>query len=266
MAGEYKSVIINNIKSLLPIANESASALWYRLASLVSDIMDIITTETNNTIEIIENAALTKRVLNQQYYIDVALQYQYNTPLIIINEDTNQYGYASVNEDNQIIKQAAISIQNDTITLNVATTDSENNLEPLSQEQLQSFSTYYSNFTALGIPVVIKSTSPNIIQINTGSLISYQRDYNLSSIQDAVNSMLQTIQQNVILGASYYLNDIENELSKINGIINVYIPSVTVFENSSDEEGQQTSNKIELSAGYFNFSSNSANNIQYESI
>lgn len=265
MAGEYKDSIIANIKMFFAFANESTSALWYRLATFTSNLMDIISVEISNTESIISDSALNHRVLNQSYYIDIALQYQEGDNLIEIDKVLHKLGYAEINPDKQIIKQAAVSLQDNFITINVATTDSSGNLIPLYSSQLSAFKSYFENFTAFGLPVNIKSEEADTITIEPyDNLISYDSALSLDAVKQDIANKLDEIQKNVILGYTYYINDIVSQLMEIDGIINVYIPEVTV--TSPSVSGKKVTNKIPLESGYFNFVEKSENAFNYEAV
>ena len=264
MAGEYKNSIIANIQSFFGFANQSASALWYRIATFASDIIDIINIELLNTETIISDAALNQRVLNQSYYVDIAKGYQEGVDLIEIDTTLHKLGYAQIDTSKQIIKQAAVSIQDNFITLNVATTDSNNNLIPLTPDQLYSFSSYFENFTAFGLSVNIKSEEADVIEIDSSqNLISYDSVISLDQLRQNISDKLDEIEQNVILGNTYYINDIVSQLMEVDGVINVYIGNVRVTSGSSTKS---TSNKISLVSGYFNFKPNSQNYFNYEAV
>lgn len=265
MAGEYKDQIINNIQSFFAFANESASALWKRFAIFMSDLVDIVNLDMSDTISIIENAALNHRVLNQGYYIDVALSYQEGDSLIEIDPNIHKFGYAVIDTTKQIIKQASISIENDSITLNVATTDNSGNLTPLTESQLNSFKSYYDNFTAYGIPVIIKSLEANPIMLISGgvSTISYDSVYSLSEIILSVKNKLLDIQHNAILGKDYFVNDIERQLQEIPGVRNAYLGTVQVYTGG---ELKYFSNQLKFDSGYFNFQEGTENKFKYEPV
>ena len=264
MAGEYKNVIISNIQSFFGFANQSASALWYRIASFASDVVDIINTELSNTESIISDAALNHRTLNQSYYVDIAKAYQGGDDLIEIDTVLHQLGYAQIDPSKQIIKQASVSIQDNFITLNVATTDSNNNLIPLTVDQLSSFSSYFNNVFRKSVWLILKSEDADVIEIEqSDNLISYDSVISLDQLKQNISNKLVEIEQNVILGNTYYVNDIVSQLMEVDGVINVYIGNVKVTSGSSTKS---TSNKISLVSGYFNFNPNSQNYFNYEAV
>ena len=84
------------------------------------------------------------------------------------------------------------------------------------------------------------------------------------SVKQDIANKLDEIQKNVILGSTYYINDIVSQLMEIDGIVNVYIPGVKV--TPSGESGKKVYNKIPLKSGYFNFASNSENAFNYEAV
>ena len=95
------------------------------------------------------------------------------------------------------------------------------------------------------------------------NLISYDPVISLDQLRQNISDKLDKIEQNVILGNTYYINDIVSQLMEVDGVINVYIGNVKVTSGSSTKS---TSNKISLVSGYFNFKPNSQSYFNYEAV
>ena len=114
------------------------------------------------------------------------------------------------------------------------------------------------------MPVNIKSEDADVIEIEqSDNLISYDSVISLDQLKQNISNKLVEIEQNVILGNTYYVNDIVSQLMEVDGVINVYIGNVKVTSGSSTKS---TSNKISLVSGYFNFNPNSQNYFNYEAV
>lgn len=143
MASQTANQIKAYLANILPNLNSSASAIWTRFVDVFSTIIDILTGEIGRSNTIIETAARSLRVMGQQYYIDKALAYQEGDDLVVVNDETLAMGYAETDTSKQIIKQVYTSVpDNGEIYLKVATTDSDNNLIPLTTQQLDAFKGY----------------------------------------------------------------------------------------------------------------------------
>ena len=102
--------IRTNIKILVPILNNtSSSSIVNRIISTVASVLNIVKLEISNSEQTVESSARSLKVMGRQYYIDTALAFQYGASLTIVDSQTYRYGYATINPDQQIIKQLAIS-------------------------------------------------------------------------------------------------------------------------------------------------------------
>ena len=194
MASQTANQIKAYLANILPNLNSSASAIWTRFVDVFSTIIDILTGEIGRSNTIIETAARSLRVMGQQYYIDKALAYQEGDDLVVVNDETLAMGYAETDTSKQIIKQVYTSVpDNGEIYLKVATTDSDNNLIPLTAQQLDAFKGYMKNWEPVGIAVTVFSQVPD--RFDCAHLyVRYSRDYNLIAIQDNIKALLDQFQ------------------------------------------------------------------------
>ena len=78
--------IRQSIQNIAPsLSNTSTSALWNRIASVFAAVIDTTTLNMSNSEEVIRNTALNLRVAGEQYYVDKALAFQVDTPLVIVD-------------------------------------------------------------------------------------------------------------------------------------------------------------------------------------
>lgn len=260
---DLRQQIINAIKALFTNANTSAASLWMRIVDILYNILNIINTEINNSQTQVVSSARNLRVMRKDYYIDKAISFQYGDNLVYLDNDTKQLGYNPIVESNRIIKQATISVQENGLLLNVASSDSNGDLRALSTDEYNAFVSYYDNWVPLGFNVVIQSRQPDILLFPQGMTIYYLSDTSLTNIKNDVEQMKQTIQQNIVLGAPLFINDLEFDFQQIDGVESVYIPEV----NSKSDQGitcPSSNGRIYLSAGYFNF--NETINITYVAV
>lgn len=269
MSSQTANQIKAYLANILPNLNSSASAIWTRFVDVFSTIIDILTGEIGRSNTIIETAARSLRVMGQQYYIDKALAYQEGDDLVVVNDETLAMGYAEIDTSKQIIKQVYTSVpDNGEIYLKVATTDSDNNLIPLTTQQLDAFKGYMKNWEPVGIAVTVFSQVPD--RFDCAHLyVRYSRDYNLIAIQDNIKALLDQFQMQRLNRSALYINDIESAIKDITGVRDAFFDGVTINRwDTSEGEGKYVpyvpddvaSNPyqgiIYLYAGYFNFNDN----------
>lgn len=243
--------IIAKLKLLAPeLTNYSVSALYQRLASAFSEVINVVLLNQSNSEAVIENTARTLRVMGRQYYIDTALDFQYGDNLIIVDPATKRYGYATNDPSKQIIKQVVVRVDAtaNAIYLNACTSDSNGNNKPLDDDQLSEFTNYINSKSAFGISIMISSPAPSII--TTRKLyIRYLDTYSLTQIKSSAKEVLVTTQGTLLGDSPVFVNDIESALGNIPGIRDAYFISITC-DGKSPEQGILTP-----ASGYFNFSS-----------
>lgn len=248
---DIRQQIIIAIQSLFQNVNTSASAIWMRLVDALSTIFNIISNEILFSEDNIANTARSLRVTRKDYYLDKALYFQYGDNLVILDNDTKETGYNPINENNRIIKQATVSTYEGGIILNVATTDNTGNLTPLSSEQLTAFKDYYENFIPLGFNLFIQSREPDILTFPEGMTVYYSAGNSLAQVKNDIESMKTTIQQNIVLGAPLFINDLEKSFQEVSGVEAAYIPDVVSTNGSLTYNAEN--GRIKLVSGYFNF-------------
>lgn len=172
----------------------------------------------------------------------------------MVNEATQELGYATIDVTKQIIKQASMgSNQEGLYYINVATADANNNVVSLTQDQLDAFSAYYRNFWGVGAQIQAASNAPAVLSADK-LYVRFDKSYNLDAIKNSINTGLHDLQMQRRTTNTLYINDIESYLSGLNGIKDAYFSEVKVSQEGSITTPQD--GKIVLSPGYFNFDPN----------
>jgi len=271
--------ILSNL-SLLNFNALSVADPDYQIASAISPIIDNTITEINNTESTITNILISQYGgLKSAYYAANALAFQYGYNLSVNNAINPATGapylnliYTTIDTTAQVVKQAAFqqvrsgnSIQ---MFLKIAGVDSTTNLlQPLSDVQFASFSSYMNNFEAPGLPLNLVNLPGNILNFNATA--TYSAAYDLSTIQTNIAAALvafQTVnapsnfQTPFQFNGEFYTGQLQDYVvSTVPGMIDFYIYNTsldnTPFAGSTD-----------LSSGYFNYFTNIINNINYSPI
>jgi hypothetical protein len=191
--------------------------------------------------------------MGRQYYIDTALAFQYGAALTIVDPQTYRYGYATINPDQQIIKQLAISsTDNGLIVMKVAKIDNDGYITPLLVGELQSFSDYMNSFLPLGFQIQITSAEPAVLHC-TSLYIRYSKEYSLSVITQQIKDVFLSFQADLRGDDPLYVNDIESAIKSAPGVRDAYFNNISVTDSSEEDPITPVNGQITIPAGYFNF-------------
>lgn len=244
--------IRQSIQNIAPsLSNTSTSALWNRIASVFAAVIDTTTLNMSNSEEVIRNTALNLRVAGEQYYVDKALAFQEGDSLVIVDPSTYRYGYATIDESKQIIKQVTVSAvpSSATVNVNAAKQDSDGYNVALSETEAASLQNYLQRLAPLGISVKVAKIDA-VSEVTAQRLfVRYYKSYSLPVIQQAVKSALISTQGMLVGGDPIYVNDLESALKAIDGVRDAWFNNLTY-----DGSRQPTNGIITPKSGFFNFS------------
>ena len=242
------SSILTNISNAIPtLANKSASAIWYKIATALSINIDNTILEIQNTQNIIDQNIQTNNYGKSGYYNSAALQYEYGQSLSI-DPVTLNWIYNPVDTSKQTISQAAFD--ESTLTLKVAypdpTTGALSPLPTSSPDILGDFKSYMALFEIPGIPINIISLTGDVF--NANFQITYYKQYNLANIQASVIAALNSFQNSFTYNGTIYLGDLSDYIKQnVPGIRDVEITSSSI--NNIAFVGS-----TKLQSGYFTYS------------
>lgn len=246
--------IWENVQRLIPSINTSNAGILRKIAEVVGTVLDIVRLEILRSEETISAAAKIARVTSEAWYVEKAYAYQQGDQVVVVNEATQELGYATIDATKQIIKQASIGATEEGLYyINVATSDANNNVVSLTQDQLNAFGAYYRNFWGVGAQIQAVSNPPAVLSASK-LYIRFDKAYNLDTIKSSVNTGLHDLQMQRRTTNVLYINDIESYISGLNGIKDAYFSEIKVSQDSGITTPQD--GKIVLNPGYFNFNPN----------
>lgn len=246
--------IWENVQRLIPSINTSNAGILRKIAEVVGTVLDIVRLEILRSEETISAAAKIARVTSEAWYVEKAYAYQQGDQVVVVNEATQELGYATIDATKQIIKRASIGATEEGLYyINVATSDANNNVVSLTQDQLDAFSAYYRNFWGVGAQIQAASNAPAVLSADK-LYVRFDKSYNLDTIKNSINTGLHDFQMQRRTTNVLYINDIESYISGLNGIKDVYFSEVKVSQDGDSTTPQD--GKIVLNPGYFNFDPN----------
>lgn len=239
------------ISTLIPeLNNTSSSSILTRILQVFASVVDTILLNISNSEQVIETSARTNRVAGAQYYIDKALAFQYGDSLVVVDQSNFQYGYNTIDESKQIIKQVAVTpdVNAAEIDVSACTQDGDGNNVLLTEDQTQSLQNYLQQLAPLGIGINVLTPDAISTITATALYIRYNQSYSLTTIKQQVTSVLVSTQRMLIGYQGIYVNDLESALANIDGVRDAYFDNLTYDSGTSPANGVITPKSV-----FFNF-------------
>lgn len=205
--------------------------------------------------ENVDKKMATAVVASIPWYHKIAMAYQHGDALVF-NETTMQYGYETLNPDNQLVKFAACRDNGGYVYVLVAGEDSEGRPTHLSNDVLIPFRQYMDALKPAGIPVEVFSSDPDMIRLmirveydplllnSNGSMVS---DTSIYPVEEAVTQYLYGIEYGGVFNKTKLVDAIQN----VNGVKDVVVDDVLVKRAAEVDYNPVAGNKYTSSGGSF---------------
>jgi hypothetical protein len=219
---------------LSPICSSSSKASFYQsLFALYADVTADFELTFDDFEATIEALLDSKQVMTNVWWQKISLEYQVGDPLVIF--PNGNIGYDPVNEDNQIIKRAAVVFSAaGSLNLKVAKLDvDEITPIPLTTPEKSAFNSYINDVQPAGISVIVVSVDgdeiqvaldvvidPQIINVDDGTLLS---DGVTKPVEDAVYDYFATFQLQGNFGGVFYSSKLNENILGAQGVISSVI-------------------------------------------
>lgn len=246
----------------LNFTNESATALYNKIATALSITVDLTKTEIANSQNNILSIINDQRYGKSGYYTTQAKGFQFGDDLII-DPITLDDVYAVIDVTKQIISQAAFeeitSGVSSQLFLKVATLDPVTALlTALSNDQYAAFASYFTNFEIPGLPVAIISNPPNLLAFT--AVATFFSTYNQTTLQTNLQNAMNAFRNSFAFNGEFFDGDLEDYIKQnVPGIRNFYITNTSI-------DGTAFQGFITLPAGYFNYVPSIFSSITYSPV
>jgi hypothetical protein len=247
--------IINSNLIALGFSNPSQTGIFAKTSEALGNVIDTTLTEFTNTQNTITATITAKNYGKAGYYEAYALAFQYGDSLSI--DANGNYYYATIDTTKQIIKQAAFyATDNGDLFLKVASADITGVTIPLTLSQYNAFVSYMKIFEIAGLPVNYISTIPNILFFVANC--TYYTSFDYTTLTANIQTYLTLFMNSFAFNGIFYIDDLSNYIkTNVAGVRDFFI-SQTLLDNDP------FSGSVNLSSGYFNYSS--SNSITYNGI
>jgi hypothetical protein len=228
----------NTLAAALDNTKVAEWVLWLYSTAVAIHLAEVgLQTGIDDINTILEN----KQVLNEQWYIAKAKEFQFGDTLLI-DSVTYQPSYATVDEAAQIIGSATIRTVANQLQLKVRRTDSD----ILSGAEKTAFEGYMNAIKAAGTRIRVDNFAADEVTLNM--TILYKGSEDLTTLQSTVESTINDYLDNIEFDSSIYMSSIIDALQAIDGVIDPRLDSASAI----DSLGNETSFTHEYStnAGY----------------
>lgn len=188
------------------------------------------------------------------WYHKISLEFQYGDELVL-NEQTQEYGYAVVDEKKRVVKYAAV--RDNASGVNVLVSGDESG-RPVALEDnvLSAFKQYLNRRKPAGVLMSVKSYSPDLLQADIrvqydplvmnpdGTLIL---EPNRHPVEEAVDGYLNGI----VYGGSFNKTRMTDAIQGASGVIDVVVDSVRTKPATRSEYITLANNSVMAVAGSF---------------
>lgn len=192
-------------------------------------------------------------VASVAWYYKMARRFQYGDALVF-DEQTQGYGYVSVDEKKQVVKYAAIRDRGGSIQVLVSG-DAGGKPTPLSEEVLTAFKFYMNRVKIAGVILSVKSVPADRIRINaTVQIDPMLMDTTGKRLSDGgypVVSAIDSYLANIVYGGNFNKTKLVDAIQGVAGVADVTLGQCSVKVDAATEYAEIKSNNYTADSGCF---------------
>lgn len=224
-------------ENLAGLTSQSKAAIWRLMVFVVAFSIWLLETLFDQHKKEIDTAIYEQKSGTSRWYRNMSLAFQYGIDLIA-DSDQFETGYTFDNEtvkytDSQIeaskiIKYCSVkeSTEISSLTIKVAG-ESADGLEPLSEEQLESFAQYLNEIKYAGVKLNVVNNPADqlvlVMQIYRDVLVLDSTGSSIKLGGKPVEAAIKTYMKNLPFDGELVLNDLIEKLRALDGVNNVNI-------------------------------------------
>lgn len=212
----------------------SLENIIFFIIAACSHVLEVIFDEYVNTVD---EKIKTAVVASVPWYYKIAKAFQYGDSLVL-NEDTQQYGYATIDESKQVVKYAAVRDRGTSVQILVS---GEKDGKPvaLSNSVLTVFKEYMNRVKVAGVVLSIRSKNADKIivkaKIYVDSLILNSDGTQLSDGSKPVEDAINTYLGGIVYGGTFNKTKLITAILGVEGVNDVEIGDCSYMEDGGTE-------------------------------
>ena len=184
----------------------------------------------------VENKIALAVVASVPWYYKMALAFQYGDRLVL-NETTQQYEYALVDESKQLVKYAAVRDEGTSVHILVSGAKNGNPI-PLPDAGLKVFRQYMNRVKVAGVILKITSTASDHIIIKAAitidPLVMNERGELLSDGSKPVENAIKEHLKNIVYGGTFNKTRLVDAIQAVQGVEDVELSECLYKANGAE--------------------------------
>ena len=255
---EIQNAIIANLQAEhtgLSTSKVAEWRLWTYIVATAIRMFEVILDLFRREVE-----EITEKVApgTPRWYVEMCYRFQNGHELLYDSKTALLY-YAEDAPEARIIKQVAKIETRNGLLLKVATTDTEGQLVPLSQEQLYNFTGYMEAIHFAGLNIVPMSLPADLIKYDIK--VYYDPVVPATTVRNNVLAALEAFKLTRTFDAIFYPQRFVEAALSAHGVVTIELNSIE-HKTATGEDFAPVEVMAPLSAGYYNYDGDSTITMQ----
>ena len=212
----------------------SLESIMFFIVAACCHVLEVVFEEY---VKVVDDKVSMAVVASVPWYYKMAKAFQYGDSLVL-NEDTQQYGYATIDEGKQVVKYAAVRDRGTSVQILVS---GEKDGKPvaLSNSVLTVFKEYMNRVKVAGVVLSIRSKNADKMVIRAkvyvDSLVINSDGTLISDGSKPVEEAINTYLANIVYGGTFNKTKLTNAILGVEGVSDVEIGECSYMEDGCTE-------------------------------
>ena len=212
----------------------SLESIMFFIVAACCHVLEVVFEEY---VKVVDDKVSMAVVASVPWYYKMAKAFQYGDSLVL-NEDTQQYGYATIDEGKQVVNYAAVRDRGTSVQILVS---GEKDGKPvaLSNNVLTVFKEYMNRVKVAGVVLSIRSKNADKMVIRAkvyvDSLVINSDGTLISDGSKPVEEAINTYLANIVYGGTFNKTKLTNAILGVEGVSDVEIGECSYMEDGGTE-------------------------------
>lgn len=212
----------------------SLESIMFFIVAACCHVLEVVFEEY---VKVVDDKVSMAVVASVPWYYKMAKAFQYGDSLVL-NEDTQQYGYAAIDEGKQVVKYAAVRDRGTSVQILVS---GEKDGKPvaLSNSVLTVFKEYMNRVKVAGVVLSIRSKNADkmviMAKVYVDSLVINSDGTLISDGSKPVEEAINAYLANIVYGGTFNKTKLTNAILGVEGVSDVEIGECSYMEDGGTE-------------------------------
>lgn len=212
----------------------SLESIMFFIVAACCHVLEVVFEEY---VKVVDDKVSMAVVASVPWYYKMAKVFQYGDSLVL-NEDTQQYGYAAIDEGKQVVKYAAVRDRGTSVQILVS---GEKDGKPvaLSNSVLTVFKEYMNRVKVAGVVLSIRSKNADkmviMAKVYVDSLVINPDGTLISDGSKPVEEAINAYLANIVYGGTFNKTKLTNAILGVEGVSDVEIGECSYMEDGGTE-------------------------------